>query len=249
MLQVMLLAGCAALALILLGRLYMQKQAEAKLQRERVVHQREFLLSQLDRVSKRVALDPKYASADGFAALGLAWSKKKLVLVGSTFHNDRGEKLPKPRVSIRVVDARDLIGSTILRDSYVKTNKTGGKRKEMCRGLDLKINVADPRDPVHLVRFVSEELPVTSVEYMEAWESIHRWDGVVTAMVYQAVNEPEVAARLTEIDLLRAQGVLSEDEFIRQKAQLLARQFMETGVPKSMSEKSVSDEPAKGAAE
>ncbi len=249
MLQVMLLAGCAALALILVGRLYMQKQAEAKLKKEILVHQQEFLISQLERVSKRVALDPMYASADGYAALGLAWAQKKLVLVGSSFHNDGGDKLPKPRVSIRVVDARDLIGSTILRDSYVKTNKTGGKRKEICRGLDLKINVADPRDPVHLVRFVSEETPVTSVEYLDAWEAIHRWDGVVTAMVYQAVNEPEVAARLTEIDLLRAQGVLSEDEFIRQKAQLLARQFMETGVPKVMSEKAAPSEPAKDAAE
>ena len=85
--------------------------------------------------------------------------------------------------------------------------------------------------------------------FFGAWEAIHQWDGVVTAMVYQAVNEPEVAEKLTEIDILRSQGVLSESEFIRQKAQLLARQFIETGVPKTLSEKSVSNEPAEDATE
>ena len=159
-----LIVGVAAvLALIMMVRMYLQQQAEQKLRDESFSQQQDFILSQLERVARRVTLDPVYVSADGFTALGLAWAQKKLVLVSSTFHDDQGEKLAKPRISIRAVDARDLIGSTILRESYVKTNKTGGKRKEICRVLDLKINVSDPQDPVHIVRFLGDEQLVTSV--------------------------------------------------------------------------------------
>lgn len=245
----LIVAVAAVLALIMGGRLYMKRQAEMKLRDDKYGEQQDFILSQLERVARRVALDPTYASADGFTALGLAWSQKKLVLVSSTFHDDQGEKLPKPRVSIRAVDARDLIGSTILRESYVKTNKTGGKRKEICRVLDLKINVSDPQDPVHIVRFLGDEQPVTSVEYVEAFEEIHRWDGVITAMVVQAATEPEVAEKLTEIDLLREQGVMTEEEFIRQKAQLLARQFVERGTPKEVKSDDPGSPPVTGATE
>ena len=239
----------AVLALIMGARLYLQRQAEQKVRDDEFGQQQDFMLSQLERVARRVALDPKYASADGFTALGLAWSQKKLVLVSSTFHDENGEKLPKPRVSIRAVDARDLIGATILRESYVKTNKTGGKRKEICRVLDLKINVSDPQDPVHMVRFLADEKAVTSVEYVEAFEEIHRWEAVITAMVVQAATEPEVAEKLTEIDLLREQGAMTEEEFIRQKAQLLARQFIERGTPREVKFGGESSPGAKGATE
>jgi hypothetical protein len=188
-----------------------------------------FLKEQFKALEGRYVLDPTFAGVDGFSAIGHAWANKTVVFVSGVFYDDNDEDLAKPRATIRAVDAQDLIGCELLEDTFVRTNKTGGKPQTYVRSLDLKVNVADTREPVHVLTFLLGEVLSGSPDHREARDAIHKWEGIIKALVHNASREPDVAEKISELDLLVRQGVLDEEEFKRQKARLLAAQFVTEG--------------------
>ncbi len=227
--MILVMAGAGGLAALMFGRMYYRNWKEKQELEEVRAERRKHLQSQLESMSDRFVFEPTFIGIDGFSAVGHAWANKTIVFISGEYYDDNDEVLEKPRMAVRAVEAHDLIGCEVMEDTFVKTNKTGGKPQTYVRSLDLKINVADTRDPVHVLTFLLGETTHGSPQHREARDALHKWEGIVKALVHNAQKEPEVAEKLAELDLLVRQGVLDEQDFKRQKARLLASQFMSEG--------------------
>lgn len=225
----LLVAGAALMAGLLGGRIYYQHWKEKKELEVLRGTRRKFLESQIERLADTYTLEPAYCSVDGFIAVGHAWSMKKLVFLQAAYYDDKDQELAEPTAAVRAIDSRDLISCDILEESFVRTNKTGGKPQTFVRSIDLKVNVLDLRDPVYLITFLLGEVLAGSPAHLEARSAAHRWEGLIRALIHQAGREPDVTTQLAELELLRRQGLLDDAEHKRQKARLLAVQFATEG--------------------
>ncbi|MFT4625195.1 MAG: hypothetical protein ACI8PZ_003861 [Myxococcota bacterium] len=225
----LLMLGAGGLAGILFGRMYYQQWKEKQELAEIRAGRRQFLEGEFETLSDRYVLEPTFCGADGYCAVGHAWANKSLVFVSGVYYDEQDEELETPRATVRAVDAQDLIGCVVLEDTFVRTNKTGGKPQTYVRSLDLKINVADTREPVYILTFLLGEVLTGSAAHREARDALHQWEGIIKALIHNAARAPDVAEKLAELDLLVRQGVLADEDFKRQKARLLASQFVAEG--------------------
>lgn len=238
--------GAGGLAALMVGRMFYRNWKEKKEAEEKFASRRQFTMGKLVDMGEQLDLEPTFVARNGHFAVGHAWSQKKLIFIAATFPSEdddkaegaKSEKNTKsaqvappasPTAVVTAVDARDLICCEVLEDLFIKTNKTGGKGVAYVRSMDLKINVADPKAPVYILCFLESQVKVGSPEHVEARKTLHLWEGIIKALVHQAGREPDVAEKIAELDLLARQGVVSEEEYKRQKARLLASQFLASG--------------------
>ena len=104
--------------------------------------------------------------------------------------------------------------------------------------LDLRIIVNDSQNPTHVITFLNAETKKKATTYAMALEHAQRWYAILKVVIEQADAEdrqaasspavavpgpPSVVAEIRGLVDLRDSGILTEEEFQRQKAKLLSQ--------------------------
>jgi hypothetical protein len=228
------MAGWLIVACLILGGVMVANSLyKQRTQREALLalrdKRRDILAGEVEELGETMVLEPSFSGVDGFSAIAHAWADSKLVIIEGAWYDEKNQELQEPVVITRTIGYQDIIACEIWQDSFVRTNKTGGKPKNFVRAVELKVNIADTNDPVHIITFLLKEAESGSFEHDEAHRLAQQWEGIIKAVIHKAAHEPDVAHKLTELDLLFRQGVLTEPEYKAQKAKLLAKQFLSEG--------------------
>jgi len=107
-----------------------------------------------------------------------------------------------------------------------------GKRTqdEKINNLDLKVVVNDTANPVFKINFLNIKTQKGSAFYKMCYQKIETWHGIISVLIRQGQNDitetsarpsPSVADELKKLRELVDNGILTGDEFDKQKAKLI----------------------------
>lgn len=133
---------------------------------------------------------------------------------------------PELRYHTRRIAASDLIRFTIVEDRYLKTNKTGGKRKQHYRRVELKINVADRFNPVVVVPLFIGDEEADHDKVRSARDMAVHWEGMLQVLLHKVSSGPSVEQQLAELTEKLRRGEVTEADFRRDRARLKASKIM-----------------------
>ena len=109
---------------------------------------------------------------------------------------------------------------------------TGSKtQKETISSIDLKIIVNDTANPVHRINFLNLKTKKGSLIYKPAYSSAEHWHGIISGLIRQGNDEESsknkstdnlsIADELKKLKELLDSGVITNEEFAKQKSKLL----------------------------
>ncbi|MBT3219276.1 MAG: hypothetical protein HN348_09310 [Proteobacteria bacterium] len=218
----LLVGVCIALLAIIVGWNLYKTYLKDKDLAEKQEKQRHFLTDQITKMAD--GIDQLIVGVDGLTGIGHKADQRQLLFFRAQ-HTKEDAGLEKEdaglEIQIRLIDCHDLIDTERVIDRSVKTNKTGGKRINKVHRIELLFRVADPTDPLHQVAFLNKTTTEGSEECLQAMQEMRFWEGLVKAYAHQVSREPDLTVRLAELHQLQRQGVIDENEFDLQKAQLM----------------------------
>ncbi len=109
---------------------------------------------------------------------------------------------------------------------------TGSKRqKENISSIDLKIIVNDTTNPIYKINFLNIKTKKGSIIYKPAYSSAEQWHGIISGLIRQGNDEDKnsskpidnisIADELKKLKDLLDSGVITDEEFAKQKTKLI----------------------------
>jgi Short C-terminal domain len=103
------------------------------------------------------------------------------------------------------------------------------KQDENINNIDLKIIINDPANPVFRVNFLDTTTKKGSELYKEAYSKVEMWHGIFAGLIRQGNKDEDakpkenlsVADELIKLKSLQDSGVITEEEFAKQKTKLI----------------------------
>jgi len=147
-----------------------------------------------------------------------------------------GESVTKTSRSSQLGGA--LLGGIVFGPLGAVVGGLSGKKisENKVKRLDLRLAVNDTTYPVHDVNFMDIEVKKSSEVYKQAHKKATHWSALIGALIKRADAEDKqrvgqgrqtanqegtISGKLRELAKLRDDGLLSESEFLSQKAKLL----------------------------
>ena len=223
--------GFAILAVIaLIGRrVWSNRRASRQFVEEQLRHRGE-----LADYMEKLKLDDQLIGCQGASGLAIDWDRSEVVLVirDRAAEEERdaaagASKTPQPFLyASRRISAGDLLRFSVVEDHYLKTNKTGGKRKHRYRRIELKLNIADRFAPVAVVLLFSGDALASGPEVRSALDTALFWEGMLFVLRHRASASPSVDDQLEALQRRKQRGELTESEYKREHARLKAAKIL-----------------------
>lgn len=152
------------------------------------------LRARLEGLSAKVPLSRVHYDAYGHAAIAFAGSGSTLVLLTGSWED--GSSASADQVKVRTVKASQILDVDLREDSYTRQGKTVADASFRAVGLDLRVFLADPADPVVVLGFLDKDVKFGGKTHRAARREADAWQALLKAQVAQSARSGEPDARI-----------------------------------------------------
>jgi uncharacterized membrane protein len=188
--------------------------------------------------------DKEYLSTSSGVSLGFDQKRRKICFIDkqhkvSTFDYKQilqcevildGESILRSSTSGTI--GRTVLGGILGGGIGAIIGGTTGSRtqKEKIKSIDLKFIINDTNNPVYKVNFLNIETKKGSIIYNASFTEVEKWHGIISGLIRQGneesntlqIDKSSVADELKKLKELLDNGVLTVEEFNKEKSKIIA---------------------------